>query len=235
MWKTILSGDIWRGELINRLKNGDLYTEEMSITPVRYLAVRSLTSLPSSRTLHSAGLPKRPAQQRKKFRDSRQHGGHGQLGVGRRSKRIWRVGWLHATFDLLPSMLFLSPAYWGPSPLPTANGSITPLSMRFRGTIRSDPTSYRLTRRIDSGFAAVHSPFLGPIALPEAWSARRSTSPKAGWRTKSFARAKRNSVPWLPTFLTSPERIDGWPGLIHQSQCRAGRRFIPDGIAIKGL
>ncbi len=35
LWKTILSGDIWRGELVNRRKNGDLYTEEMSITPVR--------------------------------------------------------------------------------------------------------------------------------------------------------------------------------------------------------
>jgi two-component system sensor histidine kinase/response regulator len=35
LWKTILSGEVWRGELINRRKNGDLYNEEMSITPVR--------------------------------------------------------------------------------------------------------------------------------------------------------------------------------------------------------
>jgi PAS domain S-box-containing protein len=35
LWKTILSGRIWRGELINRRKDGTLYTEEMSITPVR--------------------------------------------------------------------------------------------------------------------------------------------------------------------------------------------------------
>ncbi len=35
LWETILSGDVWRGELINRRKNGELYTEEMSITPVR--------------------------------------------------------------------------------------------------------------------------------------------------------------------------------------------------------
>jgi len=35
LWKTILSGEVWRGDLINRRKNGDLYNEEMSITPVR--------------------------------------------------------------------------------------------------------------------------------------------------------------------------------------------------------
>jgi len=35
MWATIASGQVWRGELINRRKDGTLYTEEMSITPVR--------------------------------------------------------------------------------------------------------------------------------------------------------------------------------------------------------
>lgn len=35
LWDTILSGQVWRGEVINRRKNGSLYTEEMSITPVR--------------------------------------------------------------------------------------------------------------------------------------------------------------------------------------------------------
>ncbi|HMD98708.1 MAG TPA: PAS domain S-box protein [Terriglobia bacterium] len=35
LWKTILSGQVWQGELINRRKDGTLYTEEMSITPVR--------------------------------------------------------------------------------------------------------------------------------------------------------------------------------------------------------
>lgn len=35
MWKTILDGDVWRGELINRKKNGQLYTEDQTITPVR--------------------------------------------------------------------------------------------------------------------------------------------------------------------------------------------------------
>jgi len=35
LWKTILAGEIWHGELINRRKDGTHYTEEMSITPVR--------------------------------------------------------------------------------------------------------------------------------------------------------------------------------------------------------
>ena len=35
LWKTILAGEIWHGELINRRKDGTHYTAEMSITPVR--------------------------------------------------------------------------------------------------------------------------------------------------------------------------------------------------------
>ncbi len=35
LWATILAGNIWRGELINRRKDGTFYNEEMSITPVR--------------------------------------------------------------------------------------------------------------------------------------------------------------------------------------------------------
>jgi len=35
LWQTISSGQVWRGELINRRKDGSLYTEEMTITPVR--------------------------------------------------------------------------------------------------------------------------------------------------------------------------------------------------------
>lgn len=34
MWQTILAGDIWRGEVVNRRKDGTLYTEEEAITPV---------------------------------------------------------------------------------------------------------------------------------------------------------------------------------------------------------
>ncbi|GAA5336760.1 hypothetical protein YIM73052_02230 [Thermus antranikianii] len=35
LWDTILSGRVWEGELVNRRKDGTLYTEYMTITPVR--------------------------------------------------------------------------------------------------------------------------------------------------------------------------------------------------------
>ncbi len=35
LWQTILSGKVWRGELTNRKKNGELYKEAQTITPVR--------------------------------------------------------------------------------------------------------------------------------------------------------------------------------------------------------
>jgi PAS domain S-box-containing protein len=35
LWQTILSGRVWHGELMNRRKDGALYTEEMTIAPVR--------------------------------------------------------------------------------------------------------------------------------------------------------------------------------------------------------
>jgi two-component system cell cycle sensor histidine kinase/response regulator CckA len=35
LWDTILSGHVWRGETINRRRDGSLYTEEQTITPVR--------------------------------------------------------------------------------------------------------------------------------------------------------------------------------------------------------
>jgi PAS domain S-box-containing protein len=34
LWETISNGKVWRGELVNRRKNGELYSEEMTITPV---------------------------------------------------------------------------------------------------------------------------------------------------------------------------------------------------------
>ena len=35
MWETIKSGQVWRGDIVNKRKDGSLYTEEMIITPVR--------------------------------------------------------------------------------------------------------------------------------------------------------------------------------------------------------
>jgi PAS domain S-box-containing protein len=38
LWKTILSGEIWRGEFRNKGKDGELYWENMSISPVKNAA-----------------------------------------------------------------------------------------------------------------------------------------------------------------------------------------------------
>ena len=35
MWETIKSGQVWHGDVVNKRKDGSLYTEEMVITPVR--------------------------------------------------------------------------------------------------------------------------------------------------------------------------------------------------------
>ncbi len=35
LWETILAGRVWHGEIVNRRKDGGLYTEEMTIAPVR--------------------------------------------------------------------------------------------------------------------------------------------------------------------------------------------------------
>ncbi len=35
LWTTILSGQVWQGEIVNRRKDGALYTEEMTIAPIR--------------------------------------------------------------------------------------------------------------------------------------------------------------------------------------------------------
>src|SRR5574337_612771 len=35
LWETVLSGRVWQGEIVNRRKDGSLYTEEQTITPVR--------------------------------------------------------------------------------------------------------------------------------------------------------------------------------------------------------
>jgi PAS domain S-box-containing protein len=38
MWDTILAGEVWSGELINKRKDGQLYSEEMTITPLKNIS-----------------------------------------------------------------------------------------------------------------------------------------------------------------------------------------------------
>ena len=40
LWETILAGEVWRGEMTNRRKDGSLYLEDLTITPVRMEANR---------------------------------------------------------------------------------------------------------------------------------------------------------------------------------------------------
>jgi PAS domain S-box-containing protein len=35
LWQTVLAGNVWHGEMVNRRKDGGLYTEDTTITPVR--------------------------------------------------------------------------------------------------------------------------------------------------------------------------------------------------------
>lgn len=35
LWRTVAQGEVWHGEMVNRRKDGSLYTEEQTITPVR--------------------------------------------------------------------------------------------------------------------------------------------------------------------------------------------------------
>ena len=35
LWTTVLAGEVWQGEIINQRKDGSLYTEEMTVTPVK--------------------------------------------------------------------------------------------------------------------------------------------------------------------------------------------------------
>ena len=49
LWNTIVSGHVWHGELVNKKKSGELYNEEMTITPImdaarrieHYIAIKS--------------------------------------------------------------------------------------------------------------------------------------------------------------------------------------------------
>jgi PAS domain S-box-containing protein len=62
MWETIAKGQVWQGEIVNRRKDGSLYVEEMTITPVRnvsgeithYIAIKQDISERKTRELQLA-------------------------------------------------------------------------------------------------------------------------------------------------------------------------------------
>ncbi len=54
LWRTILAGGEWRGELCNRKKNGELYWELAAISAIRGTMEPSRTSSPSRKTSPTA-------------------------------------------------------------------------------------------------------------------------------------------------------------------------------------
>ncbi len=75
MWSEICTGKTWQGEVTNRRKDGSLYTEEMTITPVRiggdqitnYIAIKQDIS---SRKTSEAQLRRAEEKYRRIFEDS---------------------------------------------------------------------------------------------------------------------------------------------------------------------
>ncbi|MFZ0828565.1 MAG: PAS domain S-box protein [Verrucomicrobiia bacterium] len=63
LWETILMGRVWQGELINRRKDGTLYHEEMTITPIQE---------PNGEITHFIAV-KEDITQRKKFKEQLHH------------------------------------------------------------------------------------------------------------------------------------------------------------------
>ncbi|HKN34655.1 MAG TPA: PAS domain S-box protein [Terriglobales bacterium] len=63
LWATIQAGQVWRGEMRNRKKDGSLYSEEMTITPVRS---------PSGETTNFIAI-KQDATERKKLEAQYRH------------------------------------------------------------------------------------------------------------------------------------------------------------------
>ena len=62
LWSTISAGKVWQGEIVNRRKDGTLYTEEMTITPVTQGVGNTpiSTSLLSSRILPNVSRLRTP-------------------------------------------------------------------------------------------------------------------------------------------------------------------------------
>lgn len=53
MWETLNAGDTWEGQIVNKSKNGELYTEQASISPVRDAAGRVVNFVAVKRDITS--------------------------------------------------------------------------------------------------------------------------------------------------------------------------------------
>jgi PAS domain S-box-containing protein len=76
MWETVLNGNVWRGELVNKRKDGTVYTEDMTITPV-HSAGNGIT--------HFIAIKQDVTERRlleEKFRQSQKMDAFGQLAGG---------------------------------------------------------------------------------------------------------------------------------------------------------
>ncbi len=59
LWNTILSGEMWQGYITNRRRDGSLYSEEMTIAPIRDRC-RALTHFVAVKREFSSNRPARP-------------------------------------------------------------------------------------------------------------------------------------------------------------------------------
>jgi len=76
LWKTISSGNTWEGRFVNKRKNGTLYTEEASISPVRDAAGKIVNYVAVKRDITEQ------LQLESKFRQSQKMETVGQLAGG---------------------------------------------------------------------------------------------------------------------------------------------------------
>jgi two-component system, cell cycle sensor histidine kinase and response regulator CckA len=103
LWQTIGSGQIWTGEIVNRRKDGTLYTEEMTITPVRSEA---------GAVTHFVAI-KQDVTERREMDAARRESDQRFREI---AENIHEVFWI--TDPDLRRMIYISPAYeevWGRS------------------------------------------------------------------------------------------------------------------------
>lgn len=90
LWQTLLRGEVWRGEFINRRKNGDIYTEYEIIVPVRQ---------PGGHISHYIGI-KEDITERKKAETIREFLAQTSAGAADETFFQQLAGHLAATLDM---------------------------------------------------------------------------------------------------------------------------------------